>query len=138
MDCPVFGGKFRIGEEDFLHRWGSELRELGLIKMDIGGGAWITPAGSAVVEVTSPIYQHLRGADVKNITINAPVSGSNIVQGDSNVLINVSIDFLEKLKKAIDQSELPDDEKRTWLERLKEWAAHPLLVQLLAQVLAGT
>ena len=118
----------------FIMRYGTELSKLGYIVPDVGNCAYITEKGIAILEQNNPLYQSYRPTENKNITINAPVTGSAIIQGDNNS-VNITFDFIAKLEKEIEQSSLSLEEKKTWLNRIKEISSHPILASLVTKVL---
>lgn len=118
----------------FMMRYGNELHKLDYIVPDLGHCAYITAKGIAVLEQNNPLYQNYRPVENKNITINAPVTGSAIIQGNNNTA-NITLNFLESLEKEITQSNLTPEEKKTWLSRIKEISSHPLLASLVAKAL---
>ncbi|MBT9131501.1 MAG: hypothetical protein DDT41_01807 [candidate division WS2 bacterium] len=113
----------------FMIRYGIELHKLGYIVSDVGNCAYITEKGIAMLERNNPFYQDYRPVENKNIIINAPVTGSAIIQGDNNS-VNITFDFLAKLEKEIAKSSLPPEEKKTWLSRIKEFGSHPVSASL--------
>ena len=117
-----------------MMRYGNELHKLDYIVPDLGNCAYITEKGIAVLEQNNPLYQSYRPVENKNITINAPVTGSAIIQGNNNTA-NITFNFLANLEKEIARSNLPPEEKKTWLGRIKEISSHPLLASLVAKAL---
>lgn len=115
---------------------GGRSQTLGLIELPYVGGieAHIAPKGMALVDKKNPFVNNFKNADIRNIEINAPVTGSAIVQGD-NSTVSVAFNFIDKLEKEIQNSNLPEEEKKTWIKRIKELSTHPILVEVLKTVL---
>jgi|WetSurMetagenome_2_1015567.scaffolds.fasta_scaffold00408_16 hypothetical protein len=135
-DLSEIAEKFSIDESTFVERYAADLSALGLIELPYVGTieGHITPQGMAIIDKNNPFVGSYKSGDVRNIAINAPVTNSQIVQGD-NVTITVAMDFITNLQKEIDKSNLTDDEKKTWKQRLKELSTHPILIEALKKVL---
>lgn len=118
----------------FMMRYGNELHKLNYIVSDVGNSAYITERGIAILEQNNPLYQSYRPIEHKTITINAPVTGSPIIQGNNNTT-SVAFNFLDTLEKEINKSNLPPEEKKTWLSRIKEISSHPILAPLIVKSL---
>lgn len=118
----------------FMMRYGNELHKLNYIVPDLGNCAYITEKGIAILEQNNPLYQSYRPVENKNITINAPVTGSAIIQGNNNTA-NITLNFLATLEKEIAQSNLSPEEKKTWLSRIKEISSHPVLASVVTTAL---
>lgn len=118
----------------FMMRYGNELYKLNYIVTDVGNCAYITEKGIAILEQNNLLYQSYRPLESKNITINAPVTGSAIIQGNNNTA-TIALNFLVTLEKEIAESNLLPEEKKTWLGRFKEISSHPLLASLVAKAL---
>lgn len=123
-----------IDFHSFRLRYENELHNLGYIEPDVAGNAYITKQGVAMIEKNNPLYQNFKAAENKNITINGPVTSSSIVQGDNNNL-NITLNFLTKLEKEIENSSLPQEEKKSCLNRIKRISKHPIIVSLITKVL---
>ncbi|MBM4293722.1 MAG: hypothetical protein FJ126_02310 [Deltaproteobacteria bacterium] len=95
----------------FMNRYGVELHKLGYIVADTANYAYITEKGIAILEKNNPLYQTYRPIENKSITINAPITGSAIIQGNNNIL-HITIDFLSKFENEIARSSLPPKRKR--------------------------
>lgn len=70
----------------------------------------------------------------QNIIFNAPVNNSNIIQGDNASAI-ITVNFLNALQQEIEKSTLSEEEKKTWLSRIKEISSHPIIASLVAKAL---
>ena len=135
-DPSVIANEFSIDENSFTDRYVLDLQTLGLIELPYAGNiaAHITPKGMALVDRENPFVKGFKSADIRNIEINAPVTGSAIVQGD-NSTVSVAFNFIDKLEKEIQNSTLPEEEKKTWIGKIKELSTHPILVEALKTVL---
>lgn len=111
----------------------SDLQDHGFIRFITMRGMVITRQGIALIDDKNPFVADLR-QDVKSISINAPVSGTTIVQGNNNNVIG-ALNFIARLEKEIENSSLSEEGKKTWLGRLKEFSSHPLLVEVLSKAL---
>src|SRR3990172_4435097 len=70
-----------IKRDVFMSRYALDLENLGLIDIvDVGGGTVITQKGMALIDKKNPFLNDT-GAGTRSIIINAPVSGSAIIQG---------------------------------------------------------
>lgn len=118
----------------FMMRYGNELHKLDHIVPDVGNNAYITSKGIAILEQNNPLYQSYRPVENKNITINAPVTGSAIIQGNNNSA-NITLDFLTTLEKEISNSSLSPEEKKTFLSSIKDFGSHPVVAPLLTKAL---
>lgn len=94
----------------------------------------ITAAGLAIADKDNPLTEHLRPAAMNNLVINAPLFGSAVVQGAAN-RVSASLDFVSQLREEVAKADLPPDEKKTLLGQVNKFATHPLLVEILSQVL---
>jgi len=125
-----------IDHNKFMARYANELFTLGQIDMNTGDEAYITPKGVAMIETNNPLFQEFRQAENKTININAPVVGSAIIQGNNNNT-TVTLNFLDKFEKEIENSSLTPEEKKTWIGRLKDIGSHPILSSLCSKALEG-
>jgi hypothetical protein len=128
--------ELNIDFDFFMRRYGNELHKLDYVVPDVGSNAYITPKGIAILEQNNPLYQSYRPQEDKSITIHGSVTGSAIIQGNSNS-VNITFDFLSKLQEQIDKSALPEEEKKTWSSRIKEMASHPLLASVVSAALGA-
>lgn len=81
-------------------------------------------------------YNSTKNIGTQNIIFNAPVSNSNIIQGD-NATASLTNNFFQALEREIENSALSPEERKTWLTRVKDFSSHPLVVELLSKVLGG-
>lgn len=135
-DLSEIAERFSIDKQTFKGVYISDLTDLGLIDtVAIGStNALITPRGIACIDRNNPFVDEYRTADIKNISINAPVTGSAIIQGD-NASVDIAFNFLDKFKKGIEGSTLPEEEKRTWLKWIMDLSCHPILLEVLKKIL---
>lgn len=110
-----------------------ELYGLDFLKVPAYGLYQITEIGMAYVHKNDPLYAHVR-RDMKNISVHA--SNSIVAVDGSEISIDLAPDFLSKFEKMIQESsELPESDKKTWLNRLNELSRHPILIPILDGVL---
>ncbi len=115
-----------------------DLHQLGHIKMiDSGPNVKITEKGIRLLDPDNPfIAEHC--CEGKNaININAPVSGSTIAQGH-NISIGNTLSFLDKFVESVSAADLPEEERKTWMNRIRELSLHPVLLEVLKKVLGET
>lgn len=131
-DLSEIAERFSIDKQTFKGVYISDLFDLGLIETAAIGSmnARITPKGIACIDRNNPFVEEYRTADIKSISINAPVTGSAIIQGD-NASVDIAFDFLDKFKQGIEESSLSPEEKKTWLKWIKDLSYHPALLEIL-------
>jgi len=124
-----------IDREKFIQVWCTELEELGLIGgRTVSDGAFITNRGMALVEKESPFYSAYK-REVKNISIQGPISQSAIAVNGS-ATVNISSDFLKRFQAAISENpEIDEVKKKNIIQTIKEWSSHPVLLKVLERVL---
>ena len=124
-----------IDEEEMWKHIGV-LEQIGTAHCDqVGGAPRITTKGLEVMARNRPlIMAALEPPGDRTININAPVVGSSINQGDG-ATVTAAISILDKLKVAIEHSNLPEKEKKGLLKSLKALSEHPLVVELIGSLL---
>lgn len=128
-DLREVASDLSIDFDKFMKFYGNELFTDDFIYMDSGACAYIKSKGLSIIDKDNPFYNEYKKSDIKNININAPVTNSNIIQGDGNT-INITNQYYDQIVKEIEKSNLQPREKSKWLKRVKEMSSHPIVSQI--------
>ncbi len=128
-DLREVANTLSIDFDKFIKLYVSELDTESCILMDAAAYASIEPKGISIVEQDSPFYDEYRNPELKNININAPVTNSNIIQGNDNS-IKITNQYFDYIIKEIEKSNLQPPEKTKWLKRIKDISSHPIVSQM--------
>lgn len=118
-----------IDFDKFMKLYGNELYTEDCIYLDSGANAYIKSKGISLVKKDSPFYDEYRNPEIKNLNINAPVTNSNIIQGNDNS-IKITNQYFDYIIKEIEKSNLQPPEKTKWLKRIKDISSHPIVSQM--------
>ena len=125
-----------IDFDNFMRVYANELYLDKQIQMDSGWCASITSKGISIIDSKNPFYQEYKNAEIKNININSPVSGSMFIQGNNNT-VDISNNFFENFKKEINKSDMRPEEKKEWIKKISDFSIHPIVSQIFVNLISG-